>query len=69
MNTEVLNLNLQKFVTSAINLSVVAAVFITAGSFTNSSPPISAREMRIAQGGGSKMKRKYQNKSRYKKFI
>ncbi len=50
MNTEVLNLNLQKFVTSAINLSVVAAVFITAGSFTNSSPPISAREMRIAQG-------------------
>ena len=50
MNTEVLNLNLQKMVTTAINLSVITAILIAVGSFTNNSPPISASEIKIAQG-------------------
>ena len=50
MNTEILNLTPQKIKVATINLSIITVLIITAGSFTTSSPPISANEIRIAQG-------------------
>ena len=62
MNTQVLNLNPQKMLTAAINLSIVAVLTTTVGSLIKS-PPIIAQELRIAQAGavtpiiaGSKVK-------------
>ena len=50
MNTQVLNLNPQKMLTAAINLSIVAVLTTTVGSLIKS-PPIIAQELRIAQAG------------------
>ncbi len=50
MNTQTLSLNQRKMLTVAINLSIVAALTSTIGSFIKS-PPLVAQELRIAQGG------------------
>ncbi len=49
MNTEILNLNPPKMIAVTINLTIVAALIVVASSLIKS-PPIIAKEIRIAQG-------------------
>ena len=49
MNTETLILTPQKVITATINLTIAASLLIVAGSFVKS-PPLVAKELRIAQG-------------------
>ncbi len=49
MNTQTLNLNPPKLIAATINLTIVAALIVVASSLIKS-PPIIAKEIRIAQG-------------------
>lgn len=49
MNTQTLNLNPPKVIAATINLTIVAALIVVASSLIKS-PPIIAKEIRIAQG-------------------
>ena len=49
MNTETLNLTPQRMIAAAINLAIAAGVVIVTGSLIKS-PPLIAKELRIAQG-------------------
>ena len=50
MNTQIINLNIPKVLPTAINLSIAVIMLVSIGFITSGSPPISASEIRIAQG-------------------